>query len=480
VGIGDVDFGVQVGIGLIGRVVAAVVAFVGSIVLARALGPSDYGAFYLLLAVVAFLDNPVTGWAQACRKRLTETDFPSGEALGSTLIGILFASVVVFGIARLTAPFIAGFTGNQNGWLLLSVLFVGMVSYHTADEVLKSTERFGSSSWLLVGRDTTRVFAQVSLIAIGFGIVGMVGGMVFANLILAPVVLYVIGIRPCFPSAESLRAIWSYARYSIPGGVVSTAQERMDRLILGFLASPAVVGNYEVAIKLTIPAMFVAGVAQDGLMGRISNRVSRGDAVARDVRNNLAYASVIGIPLFFGAATMAKPVVVTLYSNQYAAAAPFLAGLALFRLLRTQKAILVSTINGLDLPDVNFRISLGVFSFNLLAGVGLLFTIGPIGVVIATIISELFGYGVRAYLVKVHLPTLTLYPRGLLDQIASGILMAGVVYITRQALPLATWPYVIVVVGVGAVTYTVTLVSISAEFRSTVRAVLRDAGVRAS
>jgi O-antigen/teichoic acid export membrane protein len=61
VGIGDVDFGVQVGIGLVGRVVAAVVAFVGSIVLARALGPGDYGVFCLLLAVVAFLDNPVTG-----------------------------------------------------------------------------------------------------------------------------------------------------------------------------------------------------------------------------------------------------------------------------------------------------------------------------------------------------------------------------------------------------------------------------------
>ena len=103
-GIGDADFGVQVGIGFLGRLVAAVVAFLGSIVLARALGPSDYGTFYLLLSIVAFLDNPVTGWAEGCRKRLTEVDFPSGEALGSLIAGMRLASVAVSLVAGPFAP----------------------------------------------------------------------------------------------------------------------------------------------------------------------------------------------------------------------------------------------------------------------------------------------------------------------------------------------------------------------------------------
>lgn len=77
--IGDTDFGVQVGIGFVGRVVTLFVSFLGAVllarILARILGSSGYGAFYLLMAVISFLDNPVTGWANACRKRFTEVDF---------------------------------------------------------------------------------------------------------------------------------------------------------------------------------------------------------------------------------------------------------------------------------------------------------------------------------------------------------------------------------------------------------------------
>ena len=143
-GIGDADFGVQVGIGFLGRLVAAVVAFLGSIVLARALGPSDYGTFYLLLSIVAFLDNPVTGWAEGCRKRLTEVDFPSGEALGSVILGILVSSVVVSLVTAPFAPWLADVTGSAAGWFWFSILFVGMVVYHTANEVLISTDQFGT------------------------------------------------------------------------------------------------------------------------------------------------------------------------------------------------------------------------------------------------------------------------------------------------------------------------------------------------
>jgi O-antigen/teichoic acid export membrane protein len=479
VGIGDTDFGVQVGIGFVGRVVGALLAFVGSIVLARALGPTDYGVFYLLLSVVAFLDNPMTGWAQACRKRLTEAEFPAGDAIGSTVAGIVLASGIVFVGAWLFAPQIASFTGSRDGWLLLSFLFAGMIAYHTANEVLKSTERFGASPWLNAGRDLVRVLVQVGLVLAGLGVAGMVGGMVLANFVVAPTVLYLVGVRPSIPSVDSLRSIWSYARYSIPGGFVGTAQHRIDRILLGFLVSTTAVGNYEVAMKLTLPAMFIAGVAQDGLMGRISNLQSRGEEFAADVRRNLGFASLIGIPLFFGALVMAEPVIVTLYSNQYATAGPFLIGLAFFRLLRTQKSILVAVINGLDHPDLNLKISTVVFSFNIVAGLAGLYAIGPIGVVVATILSEIIGYGVRGYVVRSIVPSVRFLPRPLLDQIASGAVMAITVYAARLTLPLQEWYYVLFVVAIGGLTYLTVLVVISEYFRSTVRGIAADAGLRA-
>jgi O-antigen/teichoic acid export membrane protein len=251
----------------------------------------------------------------------------------------------------------------------------------------------------------------------------------------------------------------------------------MDRVLLGFLVSTSVLGHYEVAIKLTMPAMFIAGVAQDGLMGRVSNLRSRGEAVAPDIRHNVGIASVLGVPLFFGALVLAEPIVVTLYSNQYADAAPFLIGLALFRLFDTQKSILVATINGFDRPNRNLRISTAVFAFNLVTGVALLYAIGPIGIVVATVVSEMIAYAARARVVRSMAPSVDLVPRLLLDQLVSGLVMAAVVYGARLVVPLRHWPAVVALVGLGVAVYGVTLVTISDHFRATVRAIAADAGL---
>ena len=476
--IGDTDFGVQVGIGFVGRVVTLLVAFLGSIFLARILGPVGYGSFYLLMAAVEFLDNPVTGWATACRKRLTEEGFPAGEAVGSTLVGIVVAAAVVAAGAWLAAPVVNAYAGGvPDAWLLLSVLFVGMASYITTLEVLKATAYFGASNWMMAARDIVRVLAQAALVLAGYGVAGMVGGIVFANFVVVPVVIYLLVVTPELPSKDSLREVWSFAKSSIPNGVVGTAQNRMDVILLGTLVGPGVVGNYEVALRMTMPAMFVAGVASGGLMGRVSNRRSRNEDVAVDIQNNVAYASLVAIPLFFGALTIGGPVVVTIYSSQYADAGAFIAGLALFHLIRSQKTILVSTIDGLDRPDLNLRVSIVVFALNLGLGIGLLLLVGPIGVVVATVISEAIAYAARAYLVRSLIPPVSFLPRPFVHQLASGALMALVVCSVRQLISLGSWLNVALLVGLGGVVYVTTLLLVSEPLRGTIQAVAVDAGL---
>jgi O-antigen/teichoic acid export membrane protein len=453
------------------------VALLGAILLARVLGPEGYGAFYILMAVVSVLDNPVTGWANACRKRLTEAGFPGDEALGSTLLGVVVATIPITVGAWLLAPQIASFIGQPRGWLLLSVLFVGVVTYASTLEMLQASANFGASQWVMAGRDVVRVLVQVVLVLGGLEVVGMVAGMAAANLLVAPVSLYLLGTRPAVPTRETLASVWTFARSSIPNGFVGTAQNRMDTLLLGFLATPGVVGNYEVALRITTPAMFVAGVAGSGLMGRISNRRSRSVPVDQDVQNNLSYVSVVAVPLFVGAAIVGTPVVVTVFSGQYADAGAFIAGLALFHLVRSQKSILVSTLDGFDRPDLNLRISAGVFVLNVTLGVALYLLVGPIGVVAATVVSEVAAYVAAASLVRSLVPSLSLLPRPLLDQVAAAAVMGGAVLLARAALPLGRWVNVVLVVGLGGVVYLGALLVISEPFRGTVVAIGRDAGL---
>lgn len=476
--IGDSDFGLQVGIGFLGKIATVIVAFLGSVFLARILGPQGYGSFYLFLAVAAVLDNPVTGWARACRKRFTEADFPRDEAIGSLLISIVLVSAAIFLIALVGSPLITSYTGYQEGWFLLSLLFVAKVSFSSFLVMLNGTEKFGSSSWVVAGRDVLRVLLQVGLVIIGLGVAGMIWGMSLAALLFTPILLYLIGISPSVPSKQSLREVWTFAKSSIPLGVVGTAKGRMDVILLGVLAGTASVGNYEIALKMTMPAMFLASVASSGLVGRVSDLQSRDRPIEGDVRQNLGYASVIAIPLFFGALTTGTPVVVTVYGSEFAVAGSYIAGLALYRLISSQRRILGATINGLGRPELNLRVSTFVFALNIALGVGLFYIVGPIGVVVATVVSASVGYGLRAYLVWLQLPALTLIPRPLVHQLAGGLLMGVVVYTARELGSIRGWMSVVMIVAFGAAVYFVSLTLLSSPFRKTVQEVAKDAGIQ--
>jgi O-antigen/teichoic acid export membrane protein len=165
--------------------------------------------------------------------------------------------------------------------------------------------------------------------------------------------LYLIRVRPTRPSQEMLASLWQYAQSSIPGGLVGTALNRMDVLLLGLLVSNSVAGEYEVAMRLATPGLLVAGVAAGGITGRVSHLHSRGEEFSAEVRKNLAYASLFAVPMVFGGIIMADAVVVTAYGQKFAGAIPYLVGLSIWILFKSQRIILASTISGMDKPELN-------------------------------------------------------------------------------------------------------------------------------
>jgi O-antigen/teichoic acid export membrane protein len=473
----DANFGLQVGVGFVGRVVTMVVAFLGSIVLARELGPANYGSFYLLVTVVMLLDNPVTGWCVACQKRYAEADSSSEEILGAALGGVAVGTIGFTVLALLASGPLRAFADVTNAGVLAGVLFAGSVTFSAMTGILRATSRFGEASWMNALRDVLRVPGQIALVLAGFGVAGMVSGIALANVVVALFGFYVIGVRPTTPSRGTVHDVWSFARSSIPNNLLGRALDRMDTALLGLLATTAVVGYYEVAFKMTMPAMFVAGVASSGLMARVSNRDSRDLSIDEEIERTLGFGSIVAVPLFFGALTLGEPVVVTAYSSQFEGAGAFIAGLALFHLVRSQKALLTSSLNGLTRPDLNLRVSVVVFTVNLALGVGLFFSIGPIGIVVATVLSEAIAYALTAFYVRSMVESLHLVPGPLRHQVVSGGLMGIGVYAVRHLVGLPTWWSVPLLVGAGGTAYVAVLWGISEPFRATVRGVLGDVPV---
>jgi O-antigen/teichoic acid export membrane protein len=467
----DGDFGLQIGIGTLGKALGAGVAFAGSVVLARAIGDTGYGAFYFLLSISMFLDNPFTQWAVACRKRMTEVSFPSDRAAGAVYLGSIAGTVVIV----VVTVAIDHFYGTVRGVdiRMLAVIMAGTVFYTGTKDILNATTNFGLNPWLESVREVVRVALQIGLVLLISDVVGMVVGLTAASLLVVPIILWLSKIKPTLPTTEDLIDIASFAKSSIPNGFVSSALSQVDIIVLGGLAGTAIVGNYRVATNLLFPATFIVATMAPGMMSRVSSLNSSNEDPSKAVTDGIAYASIIALPMAAGAIVIGDLVVVTVYSSEFRRAGLFMGWLGIYFVIQTQMKILSAALSGLDRPDMVLKLNAVGFIINAVLGVSLFHIIGPIGVVYATVVGVSSRYILSALWVRRKL-SVNLIPRPLAHQIAAAVLMSGSLIILKTFVGLRSWVGVVSTVVLGGFLYAITLILLSEEIRRTANAIIRD------
>lgn len=464
--------------GTVAKVAMAGIGFAGTILFARLLGSTKFGQYHLLLAVVILAIRPISGgWSSAAKKRASEAQTSESEIVGAQLLmAALWLLLIGVAVAVFEAQ-LRSYTGLENAALLFVVLLGSKLAYESFVPVIAARGRLGIS----VGLDALRSYLtfplQVAFVLLGLGVTGMVYGLAGATLLSVPVALYYLGRSPTLPSRGTLERMWKFARYSIPSSMLLKTYDKFDTILLGFLLVPDAVAQYEVAAKLTLPAVFLAEIAGGGLMARVSNLRSKGGDVAQDISNVISFTSILSVPMFFGALAISKPLVVTVYGGEFEQAASLLIGLALFRVVATQSMPLLQVLNGLDLPNLHLKLSSLALAVNIVLGVALTLRIGAIGVVIATVVAEVTRYTGIVYLVKRRLPEVTPLPRELSKQVGAGIVMFVIVTVCHGYLPVRSWVDLCALLAVGAATYGVVLLAISSQLRLTIASVLHGSRI---
>lgn len=475
--VSDVSLGGETAKATLAKFTMAATGFVGTVLFARILGPTSFGGFYLLFGLVKLADRPINGWGIAAKKRFSEVSDYDRELLGSVFVAVAGWTVVVLAGAAVFAGWLQSYTGLDEAPILLAVLLLSVSLYEPLEKLVQARGLVGTATWTDALRSYLTLPLQIGFVLYGLGAAGMAYGLAGASLLVVPLLLHYIGVSLAIPTRETVRSLWEYARYSIPSNFFGTVYDRFDILLLGLMLTPAAAGQYEVAAKLTLPAVFVATTAASGLMSRVSNLHSQGENVEPDISNTLAFASILSIPIFFGALAIPKPLVVTIYGGEYAAAASLLVGLALYRVVRTQSAPMVQAVNGLDIPDVNMRLSFVTLVLNVVLGVVLVYLFGAIGVVVATVVAESLRYVVLSLLLKRKLPNLTLFPRTLLEQIGMGAAMFVVVAVAHSVVTVRSWLDLTLLLALGAGVYGLGLLAISGQLRHTIGSVLRGSRI---
>lgn len=469
----EVNLSMEVSKGLVAKVVMALVGFIGTIIFARVLGPTKFGSYYLLLMIAEILKKPVDGWSAAAKKRYSELSSPKGEIIGvQILLPVLLVSIV----ATFAYPFkatVVEFTGISRSYLLLIFLFGSLSLYSGFESILEATGRVGRQTGIDTFRSVITLALQGLFVWYGTGALGMAYGLGLATLVSVPLLLWSFDFTVNIPTRDTFHSLAIFAKDSIPYAFVSKAWDRYDIFLIGALLSPPLVGYYEVAYKLVVPATFVSGMIGNLMMSRTSNLKSKEEDIKTDVANSLSFASLFAIPIFFGALVIPEKLVVTAYGPDYRTAATLLVGLALYQIFNTQSTVFGNILAGLDRHHLNLRISLLAFGVNIILGYLLIFEYGALGVVIATVIASVIEYSAGAYLLSVYnIPSV---PRTIVYEILAGTFMYVALLPVAGFVGIESWFTLLLVVAAGGAIYFTVLFIISVRIRDVVQSLLRNA-----
>ena len=177
----------------------------------------------------------------------------------------------------------------------------------------------------------------------------------------------------------------------------------------------------------------------------------------------LRYAGIICFPGIIGLALVGSTVL-RVYGAEFTDGAVIAVLIGVFALFSSYQGQFQTALNALNRPDLSFRVNALFVVVNVTGNVVLVATVGWVGAAVATTVSMgvalIYAYILTNRQVDVELPV-----RDVGHQIAAAVIMGIVVYLVEYAIASFPYYFVVVSVGVGVITYSIVLLSISQPVR---------------
>jgi O-antigen/teichoic acid export membrane protein len=338
---------------LIGRACAIACGYAITVILARGLGPADYGLYGVILSVLLVTEMAAgLGIPGATIKLIPEHP---GDAVPRTATFLLLVvSLVLFALLWGAAPLLARLFAIPDGaWLfrlsLVDLPLSGLLLAYQA--ALYGHRRFGAISMALVVYGLVKLGGIAVLLGLGLTLVGAL--LVNALATLGAVVYLawrtpVSGLRPSYPVARTLLSL------ALPIGLYIVLVHSLLNVDLWVLkgvgeAPPAVVGRYVAALSIARVLGVVASVLTPVVYASVCSALARTDETGarRQLQAAVRFAIVVLAPACTLVALNGEEIMLLIYSEAYAGSGTMLGLLAAgFALLAVMDSLLYGAIAG--------------------------------------------------------------------------------------------------------------------------------------
>jgi len=421
------------GIGFVGGLIVMTLGYLSRMIIARFLGPSDYGLISLALAtfslvVTLSLSGFPTGITRYVSFYRARED--NGRVKGTIIsaLGILFPLNLIFAfLLFLSAGWISSNIFHVDRLKPILQIFSIAVPFWALKRTLVPSiigfERLEYQVYVDILQDSIKLVLVVTLLFFGFGIFGVSCGYVIAFIASPFFAIYYL--RRVFPPIFDIKSTPMYRKlisYSLPltfAGMASMVLGWTDTFMLGFFKSAYDVGIYNAALPIaqlmrvpltSLGSLFVPVVTGLYSQGKFEN--------LRDVYTTVTkWVFLLVLPAFLLMMFFAKSILQILFGDEYIVGSSALRILAigfLFNVLFGFSRGVINVYGRTKLNMISVFIAAGSnFILNLylipLYGVNGAATATAISFIIMGVIWFFFGYQI-ARLKPFKLKTLKFIP----------------------------------------------------------------------
>jgi len=328
-----------------GNLTATIGQTVATILIARLLGPGDYGSFSLALVIPSVFQLLVSLGVNTAVTRFVayHVSRNEGEAAKrfavSALLLTLLSGLALSGACYLSASALSQFIFHR-AYLaqyveLASAIVCGQALLNTAIAAAIGWNAMGQASIANIVLSLIKLVLSPLLIVLGFGLFGAVAGQTLATALAAVIavgVLYGSKIRSSMVGwhelASDARQMMSYGVPAFSASILSGVWPYYLSIVLAAVASNVVVGYYQAAFTFTVAISLLSGAAGSALFPAFSSIQGRSGDLPTALRLAVKYVAYVTMPVVFVLAATARELMVIFYGHSYSAGATFLVILA--------------------------------------------------------------------------------------------------------------------------------------------------------
>ena len=308
------------------RISAQLVTFIVSIVLARLLEPSSYGAIAIVNIFIALANVfVVSGFGNSLiqKKDADDKDF------SSVFYFNIVMGVIVYIIIFISAPYIARFYDLQILCPALRVMglrliVAGINSVQSA--YVSRNMMFRRFFWSTLGGTIGSAVVGITMAYMGFGIWALVAQYMFNSVIDTLVLWFTVKWRPkLLFSFNRLKSLFSFGWKLLVSSLLDTGYNNLRSLVIGKMYTSEDLAFYNKG--KSFPNLVVVNInssIQSVLFPAMAGAQDKKDEVKAMVRRAIRISSYIMFPMMAGLALVAEPLIKLLLTEKWLSCVPYL------------------------------------------------------------------------------------------------------------------------------------------------------------